>query len=124
MLKPSGYAVLSTNNLASWHNVAALVIGWQPLPCHVSDEAVVGNPLAMEETRYGERIHRHLRIFTGRALCALAAHHGLLLERALGSGYYPLGIRASRAMARLDPTHSVYLVHRYRPQAAGSRISP
>ena len=72
VLKPNGYAVVSTNNLASWHNVLSLVLGWQPLPCHVSDDAVVGNPLALEELRYGDRIHRHLRIFTGRALRGLA----------------------------------------------------
>ncbi len=57
--------VVSTNNLASWHNIVALLVGLQPLPCHVSDEAVVGNPLALEETRYGPKIHRHLRIFHG-----------------------------------------------------------
>lgn len=117
VLKPSGYAVLSTNNLSSWHNVVALLFGWQPLPCHVSEEAPnAGNPLALEGAgTYGEGIHRHLRIFTGRALIDLATHHGLALDRAAGSGYYPLGARASRVMARLDRTHSVYLVHRYRP---------
>ena len=115
VLKPTGYAVVSTNNLASWHNIAALVIGWQPLPCHVSDEVVVGNPLALEETRYGERIHRHLRIFTGRALAGLARAHGLALDRSFGSGYYPLHGRAARVMASIDRTHGAYLVHRYRP---------
>jgi SAM-dependent methyltransferase len=114
LLSPEGYAVVSTNNLSSWHNVIALIFGWQPLPCHVSDEAVVGNPLALEEQRYGERIHRHLRLFTGRALSALAREHGLEVESAVGSGYYPLGPRASRVMARLDPTHAAYIVQRYR----------
>jgi SAM-dependent methyltransferase len=115
VLREDGYAVVSTNNLASWHNVLALVVGWQPLPAHVSDEVVVGNPLALEEQRYGERIHRHLRIFTARALAALAEAHGLRLERAVGSGYYPLGARAARLMARVDPRHAAYLVQRYRP---------
>ena len=114
VLKPGGYAVVSTNNLASWHNVAALMVGWQPLPCHVSDEAVVGNPLSLEEQRYGERIHRHLRIFTGRALAELAASHGLMLDTSVGSGYYPFGGPTARALARMDPAHSAYLVHRYR----------
>lgn len=114
VLRPDGYAIVSTNNLASWHNVLALVLGWQPLPCHVSDEVVVGNPLALEETRYGERIHRHLRIFTGRALAALAEAHGLRVEIAVGSCYYPLGARASRVMARIDGRHAAYLVQRYR----------
>jgi SAM-dependent methyltransferase len=116
VLKPSGYAVLSTNNFSSWHNVAALVVGWQPLPCHVSDEAGrAGNPLTLgDEETYSEGNHRHLRIFTNRALSDLAAYHGLRLDRSMGAGYYPLGTRASRVMARLDRTHSVYLAHRYR----------
>src|SRR3712207_5135102 len=46
ILRPGGYAVVSTNNLASLHNIASLVAGYQPPPCHVSNERVgVGNPL-------------------------------------------------------------------------------
>jgi SAM-dependent methyltransferase len=114
VLRPDGYAVVATNNLASWHNVVSLLIGWQPLPCHVSDTVVVGNPLAMEDAPYGGHIHRHLRIFTGRALTALAQAHGLTCELAIGAGYYPLGARMSRLMARLDPIRAAYLVQRYR----------
>lgn len=114
VLRPDGYAIVSTNNLASWHNVFALALGWQPLPCHVSDDCVVGNPLALSETRYGERIHRHLRVCTSRALAGLAEAHGLEVELAVGSGYYPFGARVSRFLARLDGRHAVYLVQRYR----------
>jgi SAM-dependent methyltransferase len=116
VIKPSGYAVLSTNNFSSWHNVVALLFGWQPLPCHVSDEvASAGSPVTLgDEETYAEGGHRHLRIFTNRALADLAAYHGLALDRAAGAGYYPLGPRGSRMMARLDRTHSVYLAHRYR----------
>ena len=113
VLRGDGYAVVSTNNLASWHNIVALILGLQPLPAHVSDEAVVGNPLALEEHAYGEGIHRHLRIFTGRALSALAQAHGLKVDRAIGSGYYPLTARPARRMARLDARHAVYLIQRY-----------
>lgn len=115
VLKPAGYAVVSTNNLASWHNIASLLLGWQPLPCHVSDESVVGNPMALEEERYGPKIHRHLRVFTGRALAALADSHGLRLDKDVGSGYYPLSAGAARLMAGIDRRHSVYIVQRYLP---------
>jgi SAM-dependent methyltransferase len=118
VMRADGYAVVSTNNLASWHNIVALVLGWQPLPAHVSDEVVIGNPLALDEQRYGERIHRHLRLFTARALSALAEAHGLVVDRASGSGYYPFGPRAARMLARLDGTHAAYLVQRYRRRAA------
>jgi SAM-dependent methyltransferase len=114
VLRPGGYAIVSTNNLASWHNVLALALGWQPLSCHVSDEYLVGNPLALDETRFGGHIHRHLRICTGRALAGLAEAHGLVVERSVGSGYYPFGARLSRLLARLDGRHAAYLVQRYR----------
>ena len=32
LLRPNGYALLSTNNLSSWHNIASLIAGWQPMP--------------------------------------------------------------------------------------------
>ena len=44
MLAPGGLACLSTNNLASWHNIVSLGLGYQPTPMHVSEKVVVGNP--------------------------------------------------------------------------------
>jgi len=114
VLKPDGYAVISTNNLASWHNIFSLVLGWQPLPAHVSDRVVAGNPLALDEPEYAEGTHRHLRIFTSRALSALAEANGLILDRAATSGYYPFGARISRVLCRLDGRHAAYLIQRYR----------
>lgn len=115
LLKPDGYAVVSTNNLASWHNVGALVAGFQPSPCHVSDEVVVGNPTNFAD---GDAApipgQTHLRIFTGQAMAALAAHHGLEAELQLAAGYYPLPPRVARRFARADPRHGAFLVHQYR----------
>ncbi len=115
VLKPNGYVVLSTNNLASWHNVASLVAGWQPMPNHVSDEVIVGNPLNVDDHDAGSPYPMHRRIFTNRALRELAAHHGLRIEVDLTAGYYPLGERASRVATRIDRRHGAYLVQRYRP---------
>jgi methionine biosynthesis protein MetW len=114
LLKPEGYAIVSTNNLASWHNVASLVVGWQPAPCHVSDEIVLGNPVNFAEGDASPTPGQtHLRVFTGRALAALAAHHGLRADRLLGAGYYPLPAAVARPLARLDARHAAFLVHRY-----------
>ncbi len=115
VLKPGGYVCLSTNNLASWHNVVSLVLGWQPPPVHVSDELIAGNPANFGEGNPGSYGQMHLRIFTHRALAALAAHHGLALEHRGASGYYPLPPRPARVMARVDGRHAAYLVHRYVP---------
>jgi SAM-dependent methyltransferase len=117
VLRPGGRAIVSTNNLSSWHNVASLIAGVQPTPCHVSDEVIVGS--AGANFAEGNASHTpgqtHLRVFTGRALAGLAAHHGLALERDLGVGYYPLMPSAARKLADVDRKHAAYLVQVYRP---------
>ena len=115
VLAPGGYAVISTNNIASWHNVLALALGWQPPPMHVSDEVITGNPANFAEGQEGAYGQMHLRLFTHRAMASLAAHHGLRLEERRASGYYPLPTRAARVMSRIDGRHAAYLVHRYVP---------
>ena len=113
VLAPDGYAVISTNNIASWHNVVSLIMGWQPPPMHVSDELIIGNPANFGEGQAGTYGQTHLRLFTHRAMAALAAHHGLRLEERRASGYYPLPPRPARFMTRIDGRHAAYLVHRY-----------
>jgi ubiquinone/menaquinone biosynthesis C-methylase UbiE len=117
VLAPGGVAVLSTNNLASWHNVAALVAGWQPMPCHVSDEVTLGNPASFAEGFTYDAYPMHRRVFTGRALAGLAAHHGLAVDGQASAGYYPLPPRAARLATRLDARHGAFLVQRYRRAA-------
>jgi SAM-dependent methyltransferase len=115
ILSPDGYAVLSTNNLASWHNVVSLMAGWQPPPCHPSDEVIAGNPANFVDGVGGAVGQMHLRIFTARALASVAAHHGLRLDADRAAGYYPLPLAASRAAARFDRRHAAFLVQRYVP---------
>ncbi|MEA2155989.1 MAG: hypothetical protein QOE11_2129 [Solirubrobacteraceae bacterium] len=125
VLAPGGHAIISTNNLASWHNVLSLGLGWQPTPCHVSDYVVVGNPGntydGWEQPMFGQQ---HLRVFTGRALAELAAYHGLALDLDRTAGYYPMPARAARAMTRIDRRHGAFLVQRYVPAPAAQRAGP
>ena len=116
VLRPDGIACISTNNLSSWHNVIALGLGLQPMPMHVSDEIIVGNPLNPEH-RWGHRDHgrTHLRLFTARALAELAGYHGLGVERIQSVGYYPLPPNLARLAARIDPVHGAFLVGLFRP---------
>jgi SAM-dependent methyltransferase len=114
VLAPGGYAVVSTNNLSSWHNVVSLALGWQPSPCHVSDEAILGSPASPNNNGNSDvPLQTHLRVFTGMALAALATHHGLRVESQRAAGYYPLPPRVGRHLARLDPRHGAFLVQRY-----------
>jgi len=115
VLRPGGLAVISTNNLSSWHNVASLALGMQPMPMHVSDEVILGNPLNPEQgAEHTDRGRVHLRLFTGRALAELAVHHGLSPLEVAAAGYYPLPPRPARAAARLDPLHGAFLVGLFR----------
>lgn len=122
VLRPDGYVIISTNNLASWHNIFFLLLGWQPPAAHVSDEVIVGNPINFDQGTACSDDHYplHRRLFTHRSLAELAGHHGLALDTALGAGYYPLPTRAARIAAKLDRAHTAYLAHRYRVRDSSS----
>jgi methionine biosynthesis protein MetW len=122
VLAPDGLAVISTNNLSSWHNVVSLTLGMQPPPAHVSDELIVGNPLDPERGRPHADLGRsHLRLFTGRALAELCAHHGLSPVRMRTVGYYPLPPRLAAVAVRLDRTHGAFLVGTFRRDGQARR---
>jgi SAM-dependent methyltransferase len=117
VLAPDGVACISTNNLSSWHNVLSLALGLQPMPMHVSDETIIGNPLNPLDGRAHADLGRsHLRLFTARALTELCAYHGLERVSLRSAGYYPLPPRVARLAGRIDPTHAAFLIGLFRPK--------
>ncbi|MEJ7784392.1 MAG: class I SAM-dependent methyltransferase [Solirubrobacteraceae bacterium] len=115
VLAPGGVACISTNNFSSWHNIGSLVLGYQPTPAHVSDEVILGNPLDPLRGQAHEDLGRtHLRLFTGRALRELCAHHGLEATLLRTVGYYPFPPLIGRALARVDPLHGAFLAGLFR----------
>jgi methionine biosynthesis protein MetW len=120
VLRPDGYAVVSTNNLASWHNVFSLALGMQPMPMHVSNEAIVGNAF---DPRCGEQHpfdgDAHLRIFSYRALRELCRYHGFAVQSLKTAGYYPLPTAVARLACRVDKVHGVYLIAKLRSRRNG-----
>ncbi len=116
VLAPGGVACISTNNLSSWHNIGSLVLGYQPTPAHVSDEVILGNPLDPLRGQAHEDLGRtHLRLFTGRALTEMCAHHGLKATVLRTVGYYPFPPLIGRVLARVDPLHGAFLAGLFRP---------
>lgn len=111
VLAPGGYALICTNNLASWHNLVSLALGRQPQPCHVSDEMLLGTLVA--DGLATPEHHSHLRLFTARALNALATRAGLRIDLSRGVAYYPLPPRLAQVAARVDRRHAVYLLMRF-----------
>jgi SAM-dependent methyltransferase len=121
LLAPGGVACLSTNNLSSWHNVISLAAGLQPAPMHVSDELIVGNPLNPEDGwGHEDRGRIHVRLFTGRALTELCAHHGLGCLELRTVGYYPLPPLMGRLATRLDGLHGAFLTGTFGAEPVGA----
>jgi SAM-dependent methyltransferase len=108
VLRPGGYTVVSTENLASWHNVAALVLGWQPFSLSNISEKLsgLGNPLAVHrDTPHFLGSWEHMRVFAYRGLKELFAAHGFRVEAIVGAGYFPL----PAAVGRREPRHAAFL---------------
>lgn len=112
LLKPKGYAIISTENLASWHNIFALLFGFTPFSLtNISEKtAALGNPFAPHDREeFWERnTWQHQRIFTTKGLKHLSELHGFKNIQILTSGYYPLG----NMFAKLDPSHSAFITFR------------
>lgn len=96
VLKPTGYAIISTPNLASWHNILYLLFSKQPRTCNISDEMdwPVSSPA-------------HRRLFTVDGLVRLLKFHKFKVEKVVCSGYYPLPIWLARGICKVDRGHSV-----------------
>ncbi|NLF12404.1 MAG: class I SAM-dependent methyltransferase [Anaerolineaceae bacterium] len=136
VLKPGGYAVISTPNLASWHNIFALLIGIQPFSGpHLSNfaQADLGpvrrlheemcQALADEGWAEGEgdpAMYRHIVVGAYRSLCRLFVTEGFHLERVIGVGYHPLPPLLERVMTRLDRVHANHLVFKLRKPPVNS----
>lgn len=111
ILKPGGAAVVSTENLASWHNIAALLLGWQPFSSTNISRRSVGNPLAVwRDTEHPDRSWQHQRLFSYRGLLELLEYHSFRVEAVRSAGYYPL----PPAFGLLDPRHAHFLAVRAR----------
>src|SRR3990167_2793396 len=100
VLKPKGYLVLSTENLSSWHNIFALMLGWQAFSQHVSHKSHVGNPLRLMEKRV-ESSDIHIKIFTPRGLKDLFRIYGFKMENTFGAGYYPFYGFPSKILSKM-----------------------
>ena len=114
ILKPDGYAVISTENLASWHNIGALFFGYMPfsLVNTTYKTAALGNPLAPHNNQdfWESSSWQHVRVFTTKGLKHLFELFGFEVEKIYGAGYYPFG----NAVSKLDTAHSAFITFKVR----------
>lgn len=111
IIKPGGYAVVSTENLSSWHNIFALILGYQDFSHHISREFYIGNPLS---PHYKEKIEEslrvcHYKVLTSYSLKELFEIHGFKLQKIVGAGYYPFTKKLSSFLSSLDSRHAHFL---------------
>ena len=112
VLKPGGTLILSTENLASWHNIFALLLGWQPFSLtNISESSMgIGNPLALHRGETGiPKTFQHLKAFTPRSLAELLKNQGFTIEHSYGIGYFPFKGKTARILSRLDPGHGALI---------------
>ncbi len=122
VLKPGGTAVVLTENLSSWANIAALVLGLQPFSSSFFDGQSVGNPFAVHTDCVADEtvldqvseggvvgVVGHVRVLAYAALRDGAEKAGFVVTRYATSGYAPLWGKASRFASRVDPRHAHFL---------------
>jgi SAM-dependent methyltransferase len=129
VLKPRGYAVVATENLSSWSNVFALILGYQDFAHHISTKQRIGNPLSsgyLKKVKPGGSASSlkgltHVKILTPRSLKEIFIIHGYVIEKIVGAGYPPIKGKISSVLSRLDPSHSNFIIAKARKQNLNGR---
>jgi hypothetical protein len=90
ILKGGGYAIISTENLSSWDNIAALLFGYTPFSMEFdSGLHKIGNPFSPHEKELNsEYVHSHVRIFAWNGLVELAKFLNFKIEKIWGNGHF------------------------------------
>jgi methionine biosynthesis protein MetW len=108
MLKPGGYAVISTPNLAATQNIISLLFGFQPPQTAVSDDFDIYFTSRHLKKRT-DPWPTHRRAFTLEGLRAILRWHGLSVQEAKGSGLYPLPSAVARLVLYFNKRYAAYL---------------
>lgn len=117
ILKPDGYSIISTPNLASLHNIFSLFLGKQPFSAHISNEVILGNSFDPKQgLKHESKGTIHIRIFAPEALKELFEYNGLKVEQFIGAGYYPFPGKIAAVLSKIDRTHAVYITMKARKQ--------
>ena len=113
ILKPGGYAVICTENLSSWHNIFALILGWMPFSSanYSQVKSSIGNPLSIHHNQDMEMPEswQHIRVLSIRGMKDIFELHGFKTKELLGAGYFPL----PNFFAKLDKIHSAFMTGKF-----------
>jgi|BarGraNGADG00312_2_1021985.scaffolds.fasta_scaffold00187_4 SAM-dependent methyltransferase len=122
-LKPGGRLLVLTENLSSWGNIGALIMGWQPFSTTHINGWDLGNPLIWNSGDCGDEAVRqtwqgmglsgaagHVRVLAYKGLEELLFKVGFRDVRVNTRGYLPLWGKSSDFFCRIDPRHGHFLV--------------
>jgi SAM-dependent methyltransferase len=111
VLRPRGTAIVCTENLASWHNVGALALGYEPFSLtNVSTVRPIGNRFALHAGEsLGRESWQHVHVLTLTALRDVFRAHGLAVADSWGTGYHPFPRRLAQRLARIDARHAHFI---------------
>jgi len=127
VLVPRGYGVVATENLASWPNVLALLLGYQPFSSTNICGWSLGNPLTwhleepknealleMYKDKGGGGAAGHVRVLAYGAFKEIFLAEGFQIQSLKGVGYFPFKGRISKLLSHLNPRHSHFMVIKVR----------
>ena len=112
ILKPGGYAIISTENASSWCNIVASIFGWQifSLTNFSSIAQGIGNPFALHKGETNIQFWNHVRIYNINGLKEYFRAYGFRVQKVKGAGYFPLpGI-----IGNIDKSHSHFMTFKVR----------
>ena len=121
ILKPGGYVVIVTPNLASWHNIFALLLGIQPFSgpnifkesCLNSKGLWVLDEIEKENLKKQtarQKDERHIKVMTYKTLIKLLELNKFRIQKAEGFGYYPFPYCLAKFLSKIDKTHTHYII--------------
>ena len=139
VLKPGGIFVIDCPNLAAWHNVLALIAGYQPTSgphlisiadtdikvveqMHRRDHKLDETAQLAPDELSASKMHRHIVIPTYRSLLSLLEKAGFEIEGSWAFGYHPFPPFMSDWLCEVDPGHAHhFLIRARKPRAAADR---
>ncbi len=103
--KKNCIVIIGSENLAAWHNIIALIIGFHPFSDHYSEHIRVGNPISVHHKQIiSDPYMRHSKVPTIRALKELMEYYGYEILNIKGFAHLlPFGVF-------FDKYHSIQFV--------------
>ena len=118
ILKIGGYTIIATPNLAACYNIFYLMLGKQQYIAMVSDEILAGSWIPLKRMALVKNSGpAHRRVFTLGAFKELLKHHGFVIEKAMGCGFFPIPSPVSKVMSFFDKWHATNVIVKARINA-------